>query len=244
MQHFYPHSVQFIEILCKGKFYQRAILDSTNVPELNNNFIRNHLIEFAHQTFEKIKTDYAQFKTHVSRLQTVRKQKAEKLMNGDDVEDCDMFSDTTSMNSSRFTGGSRGSAKSFRSGKSRRKHERKLMSLKEGNPFEDIALIDAIFNLVHSIYGQQSQVHTLLKSLVDLELDTIGIDIQKLFNELLDFIKSSLDLVWLPEMMVSGEIKVEEYMDYVRVQNDQHYAMISKKPFEHFFFAYFLIFIF
>lgn len=199
------------------------------MPEPQHDFVRTHLSEFASQTIEKIHADHNQFKVYVSRLQTVRKQKAEKLLNGDaDDNDCDMFSDTTSMNSSRFTSGSRGSVKSFRSSKSKRKHERKLMSLKEGNPFEDIALIDAIYTLVLLIFDQQQQTHELLKSLVDLQLDIVGIEIQKLFNGLLEDIKHTLDIVWLPEMMVSGEIKVEEYMDYLRVQNDQHYAMISK----------------
>lgn len=199
------------------------------MPELQNDFVRNHLNEFAGQTIEKIQADQTQFKYYVTRIQTVRKEKAEKLLNGDgDDDDCDMFSDTTSMNSSRFTGGSRGTAKSFRSSKSKRKHERKLMSLKEGNPFEDIALIDTIYTSALNIYGQQQQIHDILKSLVDLELDSAAIEIQKAFNGFLDDVKRSLDVVWLPEMMVSGEIKVEEYMDYLRVQNEQHYAMISK----------------
>lgn len=229
VRYFNPYSEQLIKVLCEGKLYQKAILEALNVPELQNGFIQNHLNEFASQTIEKIQADHTQFKNHVTRLQTIRKEKAEKLLNGDaDDDDCDMFSDTTSMNSSRFTGGSRGSARSFRSSKSKRKHERKLMNLKEGSAFEDIALIDAIYTLALTIYGQQQQIYELLKSLVDLELDDVGTEIQKAFNTLLDDVKRSLDLVWLPEMMVSGELKVEEYMDYARVQNEQHYAMISK----------------
>lgn len=229
MRYFKPCSLELIRALCDGRYYQSAILESIDASEPQDDFIRNHLSEFANQTIEKIHADHVQFKTHVIRLQTIRKQKADKLLNGDaDDNDCDMFSDTTSMNSSRFTGGSRGSTRSQRSGKSKRKHERKLMSLKEGNPFEDIALIDAIYTLVHRIFDQQQQMHELLKSLVDLELDVVGIKVQKRFNELLADVRRTLDMVWLPEMMVSGEIKVEEYMDFLRVQNEQHYAMISK----------------
>lgn len=234
---FNPNSVEYIQILCDGKFYQKAILESTNLPEPQDELIRNHLNDFAHQTIEKMHGDHTQFQKYVDRLQTIRKEKAEKLLNGDgDDDDCDMFSDTTSMNSSRFTGGSRGTAKSFRSSKSKRKHERKLLNLKEGSPFEDIALIDAIYTLIHNIFAQQQQIHELLKSLVDCQLDKVGIELQKTFGDLLEKIKRSLDVIWLPEMMVSGEIKVEEYMDYVRVQNEQHYAMISKQIFEHFFY--------
>ncbi|XP_031636716.1 putative elongator complex protein 1 [Contarinia nasturtii] len=225
---FNPNSIEYIQVLCDGKFYQKAILESSGLPESQDEFIRNHLFDFARKTIEKIHGDQLQFSKFVARLQTIRKEKAEKLLNGDvDDDDCDMFSDTTSMNSSRFTGGSRGTAKSFRSSRSKRKHERKLLSLKEGNPFEDIALIDVIYTMVLNIFAQQQHIHELLKSLVDCQLDGIGIEVQKIFNELLEDIKRSLDVIWLPEMMVSGEIKVEEYMDYVRVQKEQHYAMIK-----------------
>lgn len=229
VQYFHPYSPLLIMVLCDGQLYQKAILVSASVSELQNDFVRNHLTEFASRTIQQIHADHAQFKVHVGRLQTIRKEKADKLLNGDvDDDDCDMFSDTTSMNSSRFTGGSRGTGRTFRSSKSKRRHERKLMSLKEGSPFEDIALIDAIYNFVGTIYAQQQRIHELLRSLVDLELDFVGMQLQKVFSELLDDIKRSLDIVWLPEMMVSSEIKVEEYMDYVRAQNEQHYAMISK----------------
>lgn len=229
VQYFHPHSTLLIRVLCDGKLYQRAIIESASIPEPHIGLIRNHLYEFAGRMIEQIYADHEQFRKHVARLQTIRKKKADKLLNGDpDDDDCDMFSDTTSMNSSRFTGGSKSSARTFRSGKSRRKHERKLMSLKEGNPFEDIALIDALYNLIHKVYGQQLEIHDLLKSLIDLELDDIGIQVQNVFNGLLEDMKRSLDLVWIPEMMVSGEINAEEFMDYLRVQNEQHYAMISK----------------
>lgn len=164
------------------------------------------------------------------RLQKVRKDKTERLLNGidDDVDNCDLFSDTSSMNSSRFTGTSKGSGKSHRSSKNRRKHERKLMSLKEGNPFEDIALVDAIYNLTHKSHRQQQHVHDVLQSLIDLELDAEGVQLQKTFDKLLSTVRDSLDKIWIPEMMVSDEVKVEEIMDYVKLQNEQHYAMISE----------------
>lgn len=230
VQFFHPHSSQFIKVLCDGQLYQKAILESASVPELSSQFVCDHLIEFAGQTIEQIHLEHTQFKAHVARLQIIRKEKIEKLLHGDGdaVDDCDMFSDTTSMNSSRFTGGSRGTARTFRSSKSKRRHERKLLSLKEGNPFEDIAIIDALYHLTGKIYGQQQNIHDLLRSLVDLELDHIGIQVQNAFNQSLEEIKRSLDVIWLPEMMVTGEIKVEDYMDYLRTQNEQHYAMISK----------------
>lgn len=232
VQYFHPHSDQLIAALCDGHFYHRAITESSTMPNSNDqlDLIRKHLSEYADQILQKIHTDHDQFQAHVTRLQTIRKEKLDKQANDNDGndDDCDMFSDTTSMNSSRFTGGSRGTARTFRSSKSKRRHERKLMSLKEGNPFEDIALIDVIYNLIQHIYEQQSHIGEQLKCLVDMELDASAREIQKKFAESLEHINRSLDTVWLPEMIVSGEIKVEEFMDYLHAQNQQHYAMISK----------------
>lgn len=232
VQHFHPHSEELVRVLCDGRLYQKAVLEASTMSDSSHlSFVRSNLMDFAKQTIEKTRLDHEQFRTQVKRLQTIREEKSQKLMNGDadeDVDDCDMFSDTTSMNSSRFTGGSRGTARTFRSSKSKRKHERKLMSLKEGNPFEDIALIDALYTHIQNAYGQQQPINELLKSLVDLEVDEIAIDLQHVFGDSLDQMKQMMDVIWLPEMMVSGEIKVEDYMDYVKAQNDQHYAMISK----------------
>lgn len=192
-------------------------------------FVRLHLSDYANQLITKFSTDINQYTAYVQRLQKIRKDKTEKLLNGieDDVDNCDMFSDTSSMNSSRFTGTSKGSGKSHRSSKNRRKHERKLLSLKVGNPFEDIALVDVIYNLVQKSFNQQQMIRGILLSLIDLELDETGVQLQRIYGKLLSVVKDSLDEVWIPEMMVSGEVKVEEIMDYVKVQNDQHYAMIS-----------------
>lgn len=241
----------YVKLLCEGKHYSDAIFEAKNHSQLSGkcesplesfavfnlfhfysveDFVRTHLTDYANQLTDKVRADCDQFVAYSQRLQKVRKDKTDRLLNGieDDVDNCDMFSDTSSMNSSRFTGTSKGSGKSHRSSKNRRKHERKLMSLKEGNPFEDIALVDAIYNATHKAYGQQTHIHDILQSLIDLGLDVEGVKLQKSFDELLLTIRDSLDKIWIPEMMVSGEVKVEEIMDYVKVQNEQHYAMISE----------------
>uniref|UniRef100_T1H3D8 ELP1 three-helical bundle domain-containing protein n=1 Tax=Megaselia scalaris TaxID=36166 RepID=T1H3D8_MEGSC len=76
------------------------------------------------------------------------------------------------MKSSQFSGSSSRTGKTFRSSKNRRKHERKLLSLKEGNPFEDIALIDAIYNLVTKIFGYQNHIRDVCKSLLEISRTT------------------------------------------------------------------------
>lgn len=231
VKYFNLENKQLIKILCDGRLYREAIFEAINQADSPIPLITEHLSEYANQTLIKVQADNKQFNVHVCRLETVRKQKAERLLNGDeddDLADFDMFSDTTSMNSSRLSGSSRHSGRSRRSSKNRRKHERKLMSLKEGNPFEDIALIDALYTLSHKIYDQQPQIRDLLHALIDVGLDGHGVELQTAYQLSLMDITKALDAVWIPELMVSGEIKFDDIADYFKLQQDQHYAMISK----------------
>lgn len=176
--------------------------------------------------------DRLQFTTYKQRLATIRREKAERKLNDNEddgvADDSDMFSDTSSMNSSRISQSSRGTGKTHRSSKNRRKHERKLLSLKEGNPFEDIALIDALYIMANKSYDQQQHVRALGKALIDQQLDVEGMQLQKVFTALLRTIRESLDEIWIPEMIVSGQPLAEDgNIDYSMIQEEQHYAMIS-----------------
>lgn len=46
--------------------------------------------------------------------------------------------------------------KSYRSSKNRRKQERKLLNLKEGSVFEDLALIQTLYQITSNTYKEQS----------------------------------------------------------------------------------------
>lgn len=63
--------------------------------------------------------------------------------------------------------------KSSKSSKIRRKHERKLFSLKEGSKFEDIALVDVLHKLIVKVYSteQLKHVKNILAIAADLKLD-------------------------------------------------------------------------
>lgn len=135
------------------------------------------------------------------------------------------------MNSSRFSNSSRGTAKTHRSSKNRRKHERKLLNLKEGNPFEDIALIDALYNLALSAFEQQKSIRIVCRALIDQGLDVEGIELQRTFGKALAVIKNSLDEIWLPEMITSGQTANDGTVDYEALQDNQHYSMIRKLHF-------------
>lgn len=239
-----------IKYFCDGKHYEEAIFEAQNSSELigkpqitsrtlknsiivsslpTEQVIKPHLSATAAQQITKFTADTVQFNSYTKRLQTIRKEKADKLAGGIEEDDeCDMFSDTSSLNSSRLTGSSRRSHKSTYSSKNRRKNERRLLSLKEGNPFEDIALIDALYGLVHRSFEQQQQVQQLLKALIILELDDEGVQLQRVYGDLLTSIRDSLNIIWIPEMMVAGEVKSDDVMDFVRVQDEQHYTLISE----------------
>lgn len=187
-----------------------------------NEYVK-HLIQTVQEESEK-------FIRQKSRLATIRVEKTKRKLENDceDVDDSDMFSDTSSMNSSRFSNSSRGTAKTHRSSKNRRKHQRKLLSLKEGNPFEDIALIDALYNLAVNTFEQQKSIRMICRTLVDQGMDEEGIELQRIFGKALAVIKNSLDEIWIPEMITSGETATDGTIDYELLQDNQHYAMISK----------------
>lgn len=145
--------------------------------------VKPNLSEYSILLIKTLTEDTNQYKHHTKRLETVRKDKANKIEFPDeqDVDDCDMFSDTSSVNTSRYSTSSRGTGKTFRSSKNRRKHERKLLSLKEGNPFEDIALIDALYVLIHKILEQQNNVRDICLALIELNLIEGGVLLQVCF---------------------------------------------------------------
>lgn len=218
---------KLIRILCDGHLYQDANFELNNQTEVPASFVRDHISEYAEQILFKVQADNKQFNAYVARLEVVRKLRVDRQNNGDD-EDCTDFLDTaSSIASSQWSGSSR-SGRSRRSSKNRRKHERKLQCLKEGNPFEDIALIDALYTLSQKIYEQQPQIRDLLQSLIDIGLDAIAIELQSAFRQHILDITKALDAVWIPELMVPGEIKADEVTDYNRLQQEQHYTMISE----------------
>lgn len=62
----------------------------------------------------------------------------------------------------------------------RRKHERKLFSLKEGSKFEDIALVDALHKLVVKIFSteQLKHVKNMLTIATELHFDQLARKLQ------------------------------------------------------------------
>lgn len=135
------------------------------------------------------------------------------------------------MNSSRFSASSRGTAKTHKSSRNRRKHQRKLLNLKPGNAFEDIALIDALHTAAVRAFDQQTVVRGLFKAMIDLAMDAEAVPIQVALKDLLCVIRDSLDEIWIPEMLVSGQPQTAEDgpIDFGQKLDEEHYAMIGER---------------
>ena len=85
---------------------------------------------------------------YAQRLTVVRQNLLHKLENPPADDHGDLYSET---GSSIFTHSTGTSGKTFTSSKNRRKHERKKLRLKEGSPFEDLAIINELFLLYSSM---------------------------------------------------------------------------------------------
>lgn len=121
-------------------------------------------------------------------------------------------------------------SKTFCSAKNRRKHERKLLSLKPGNPFEDIALIDALHNEVMKLVNQQEQVRDTCKALMKLQMNELASSLQKQYAQILTLLQDSFDTIWTEEMANAHTMQYKQspYTDYTQLQNEQRYALLGK----------------
>ncbi|XP_049535614.1 elongator complex protein 1 [Anopheles darlingi] len=253
-----------VECLLKDHRYEQALQTigsagdelEQSLQEMVRSGLREYLKTFAASIVAKKEL----FLRHKNRLAVVREERvkaAQRMVEGaddGDVEmdcgDCDLFSDSSTIASSRHTGSSGRSSKSHRSAKNRRKHERKLLNLKEGNQYEDIALVDALYSLVHGVCNvdRQRHVRSTCQVAIELNYDAEARLVQREYDALFQLVRYSLDAIWIPEMIVpelppdhgQQENGVEPPQtsailspaDLVQSQNAQRYALI--KPHQRF----------
>ncbi|XP_049652381.1 elongator complex protein 1 isoform X2 [Accipiter gentilis] len=152
------------------------------------------------------------FLHHKSRLQVVRelKKKACESLQDYEMQNCpelDLFSETSSvvtasdMNSKYSHSSSRISA---RSSKNRRKAERKRYSLKEGSPFEDMALLEVLGENVRAVETVKGDIHILLKQLVLFGYDEQAGALQQVLEEVLQLMETSIPEVWTLDLQQSS----------------------------------------
>ncbi|NXI22503.1 ELP1 protein, partial [Sterrhoptilus dennistouni] len=152
------------------------------------------------------------FLRHKSRLQVVRELKEKACENPQDYEvpncpELELFSETSSvvtasdMHSKYSHSNSRISA---RSSKNRRKAERKKYSLKEGSPFEDIALLEALGESVRAVETVKGEIHILLKQLLLFSYDEQAGALQQVLEEVLQLMESSIPEIWTSDLQQSS----------------------------------------
>ncbi|XP_030565741.1 putative elongator complex protein 1 [Drosophila novamexicana] len=235
-----PTSEAPLDVLLHGHLYGRAIyeaglLDLDGTADLLGKRVRPALIAYVGQLEASLRADRDLFVEYKQRLLDIRKRQATAADAGEehelDIDEVDLLSDTSSISSSRHSGSSRGTGKTFRSSKNRRKHERKLLSLKPGNPFEDIALIDALHNQVTKLGQQQQQqlVRDTCKALLQLHTEDVqAAALQRQYEGILTELLASLDEIWLPELMGgTTQHLTGPNVDYLALQKEQRYALIS-----------------
>lgn len=83
-----------------------------------------------------------------------------------------------------------------RSSKNRRKAERKKHSLKEGSPLEDVALLEALSEVVQGTEKLKDEICRILKMLFLFEFDEQGRELQKAFEDTLQLMERSLPEIW------------------------------------------------
>ncbi|KAG6444956.1 hypothetical protein O3G_MSEX003635 [Manduca sexta] len=172
-------------------------------PNLRDELLTPTLLEDFKNMTDLIETNWCTFIRHRDRLEVVR---ANKIKNPIDVydfyvnKDSDLYSDA----GSTLASSSRGSSRSYRSSKNRRKHERKVASLKEGSQYEDVALIMALHSHVTASFELRLQVKEIVTVLSCLNKDKEAHILQSSLEKLLKEMKDSFKDIWTNELVIES----------------------------------------
>uniref|UniRef100_A0A3Q2ZMF9 Elongator complex protein 1 n=1 Tax=Kryptolebias marmoratus TaxID=37003 RepID=A0A3Q2ZMF9_KRYMA len=150
-----------------------------------------------------LEAQVATFARHRNRLAVVReqKEKARLDMLGPDCPDAELYSEASSMmTASKY---SQSNSRISRSSKNRRKAERKKLSLKEGSPMEDRALMHALGEILTTV-DKMREIHSLLKALVLFQFDKQAEKLQLAYEETLQAVEAAVPEVWPEGPQVTG----------------------------------------
>ncbi|XP_068596109.1 elongator complex protein 1 [Brachionichthys hirsutus] len=173
--------------------------DRHDITETN---LRPALLEAVSSQNAFLEAQSAAFARHRSRLAAVREQKEKARLDlldedGPDGPDAELYSEA----GSRYTHSD--SRVSSRSSKNRRKAERKRLSLKEGGPMEEPALMSALGELVATMDKMREEVHGLLRALVLFRFDSRAEKLQLIYEAALQAMAAAVPEVW-PEGLQSA----------------------------------------
>ncbi|XP_031424858.1 elongator complex protein 1 isoform X2 [Clupea harengus] len=175
-----------------------------NRQDITETNLKPALLEAYSSQVSFLESQKALFTRHQTRLTVVREEKEkakQEMLDEGDCGDVELYSEASSVLSGRTMGsGSRytqsNSRISARSSKNRRKAEGKKLSLKEGSPFEETALLHALTHITHTVDKMREEIHGLLKALVLFQYDDQAGALQREYSQLLTLIENSIPLIW------------------------------------------------
>ncbi|XP_060935405.1 elongator complex protein 1 [Limanda limanda] len=194
--------------LITGAVWEEALrlIYMHNRQDITETNLRPALLEAVGTQTAFLEAQITMFTRHRSRLAVVREQKARLDMldeEGPDCPDAELYSEASSvMTGSKYSQSN--SRISSRSSKNRRKAERKKLSLKEGSPLEDRALMYALGEIITTVDKMREEVHNLLKGLVLFQYDKQAEKLQLSYDEALHSMEAALPEVW-PEGLQSNQ---------------------------------------
>ncbi|XP_019309815.2 elongator complex protein 1 isoform X1 [Panthera pardus] len=193
-------------LLLEGAAWEEALrlVYKYNRPDIIETNVKPSILEAQKNYVALLESQTATFCRHKQRLLVVRelKEQAQQVNLDDEVpqgQESDLFSETSSVLSGSDMSGRyshSNSRISARSSKNRRKAERKKHSLKEGSPLEDLALLEALNEIVQSTEKLKDEVYQILKVLFLFEFDEQGRELQKAFEDTLQLMERSLPEIW------------------------------------------------
>merc|ERR1712106_572639 len=202
-----------VAILARSHHWQEVLRQARdgNREDLVETHIRPAMVERRKVVEGSVQNLGKQLADYVDRLVLVRKTRNQSMQDdGHDmvedernVEDADLFSDTTSVGGastvkSRSTLQTKNTSRS-KSSKNRRKADRKLYSTKEGSMYEDIGIMASVHELVSGVTTVRDEVSQLVRGLCEIgQLDNLG-NLQNNMQGLLDQVELALPLVWIPD---------------------------------------------
>ncbi|XP_067886712.1 elongator complex protein 1 isoform X2 [Heterodontus francisci] len=180
--------------------YDRADILETNLKPSILEAHSNHMAFLDSQ-----KTLFLHYKSRLAIVREIKEKTQEGFLDEEvaDGPDSDLYSEASSLRSasgmtSKYSHSN--SRISARSSKNRRKAERKRHSLKEGSPMEDIALLEALGEIICSLDKLTGEVHRLLKVLVLFGFDILASELQQALEDALQLVEKSIPDIWQADL--------------------------------------------
>uniref|UniRef100_A0A8I3X2I7 IkappaB kinase complex-associated protein n=1 Tax=Callithrix jacchus TaxID=9483 RepID=A0A8I3X2I7_CALJA len=191
-------------LLLEGAAWEEALrlVYKYNRLDIIETNIKPSILEAQKSYMAFLDSQTATFSRYKKHFLVVRKLKEQAQQAGLDDEvphgqESDLFSETSSVVSGSQMSGKyshSNSRISARSSKNRQKVERKKHGLKEGSLLEDLALLEALSEVVENTENQK--VYHILKVLFLFEFDEQGRELQKAFEDTLQLIERSIPEIW------------------------------------------------